>query len=39
MIHEYYNNTKASYALKLPQTDIQVDIKEAIDWFKEQKMI
>ena len=39
MIREYYSNAKASIALKLPNTDIQVDIKEAIDWFKEQNMI
>jgi len=39
IIREYYNNEKATTALKLPQTDIKVDIKEAIDWFKEQNMI
>lgn len=39
MIREYYSNAKATAALKLPQTDIKADIKEAIDWFKEQNMI
>jgi len=39
MIREYYSNVKASAALNLPQTDIKADIKEAIDWFKEQNMI
>ena len=39
MIREYYSNTKAFTTLNLPQTDVNVTVKEAIDWFKKQNMI
>jgi nucleoside-diphosphate-sugar epimerase len=39
MITEYYNNRKAKLDLNLPETNIEIPIKEAIDWFKEHKMI
>ena len=39
MIREYYSNSKASGELKLPQTDLEVSVKEAIDWFKKQNVI
>ena len=35
MIREYYTNAKAKTELNLPDTDIKIAIKEAIDWFKE----
>ena len=39
MVYEYYCNDKAKTELNLPETEIRVAIKEAIDWFKEHKMI
>jgi len=39
MIREYYSNTKASTTLKLPQTDVKITVKQAIDWFKKQNVI
>ena len=39
MIREYYSNTKASTTLKLPQTDVKIAVKQAIDWFKKQNVI
>ncbi len=38
-IKEYYDNEKAKSALKLPDTDLEKEIKEALDWFKMRKMI
>jgi len=38
MVREYYSNNKAKEELNLPDTDIKVAIKEAIDWFKEHHM-
>jgi len=38
MIREYYSNTKAKSELTLPETNIKIAIKEAIDWFKDHKM-
>lgn len=34
MIREYYCNDKAKLELNLPETDIKIAIKEAIDWFE-----
>jgi len=39
MIREYYSNRKAKLDLNLPETDLTIAINEAIDWFKEHKMI
>ena len=39
MIREYYSNRKAKLDLNLPETDLKIAINEAIDWFKEHKMI
>lgn len=38
MIKEYYRNTKAKAELHLPETDLKIAIKEAIDWFKNHNM-
>lgn len=38
MIREYYSNRKAQTELDLPQTELGIAVKEAIDWFKEQNM-
>ena len=38
MIREYYSNAKAKSELTLPETNIKIAIKEAIDWFKDHKM-
>jgi len=35
IIREYYNNRKAQDELNLPQTNLEVAVKEAIDWFKK----
>lgn len=37
-IREYYSNQKAKNELNLPETELTIAIKEAIDWFKEQHM-
>jgi dihydroflavonol-4-reductase len=39
MIREYYSNKKAKNELNFSETDITIAIKEAIDWFKNHKMI
>jgi nucleoside-diphosphate-sugar epimerase len=39
MIRENYNNQKAKTELDLPESDIPVAVKEAIDWFKEHNMV
>ena len=39
MIREYYSNHKAKLDLNLPETNLKIAINEAIDWFKEHKMI
>jgi len=39
IIKEYYSNKKAKIALKLPVTNLKQAIKEAIEWFKEKKML
>lgn len=39
MIREYYSNKKAKNELNFSKTDITIAIKEAIDWFKNHKMI
>jgi len=33
LIQEYYSNQKATKELNLPQTDLKIAIKEAIEWF------
>lgn len=33
-IREYYSNQKAKTGLDLPQTDLKIAIKEAIEWFE-----
>lgn len=38
MIQEYYSNLKAKEELDLPETELDISIKEAIYWFKEQNM-
>ena len=38
-IREYYSNQKAKSDLNLPETDLKITIKEAIDWFKENNII
>ena len=38
IIREFYSNAKAKSELKLPQTDLKIAIKEAIDWFKNHNM-
>jgi dihydroflavonol-4-reductase len=38
MIKEYYRNSKAKAELHLPETDLKIAIKEAIDWFKNHNM-
>lgn len=37
-IREYYSNKKAKTELNLPETDLKIAIKEAIDWFKTHNM-
>ena len=37
-IREYYSNKKAKTDLNLPETDLKIAIKEAIDWFKTHNM-
>jgi len=39
IVREYYSNRKAKTELNLPETDLKIAIKDAIDWFKEHKMI
>jgi dihydroflavonol-4-reductase len=39
IIREYYTNLKAKSELNLPETDLKIAIKEAIDWFKNHKML
>lgn len=39
IIREYYSNRKAKTELNLPETDLKIAVKDAIDWFKEHKMI
>lgn len=39
MIREYYSNKKAKTELNFSETNITIAIKEAIDWFKNHKMI
>lgn len=39
MIREYYSNNKAKAALNLPETILDIAIKEAIDWFKANKLL
>jgi dihydroflavonol-4-reductase len=39
LIQEYYVNKKARSELNLPETDLEIAIKDAIEWFKEQKMV
>jgi nucleoside-diphosphate-sugar epimerase len=39
IISEYYSNNKAKEALDLPETNLQISIKEAIDWFLQNKML
>ena len=39
LIKEYYCNEKAKVELNLPETDLRKAIKEAINWFKQHKMI
>ena len=38
MIKEHYRNSKAKAELNLPETDLKIAIKEAIDWFKNHNM-
>ena len=38
LIQEYYTNQKAKNELNLPDTELKVTIKEAINWFFHQKM-
>ena len=38
LIQEYYTNQKAKNELNLPDTELKVTIKEAINWFIHQKM-
>ncbi len=38
-IREYYSNKKAKTELDLPEKELKIAIKEAIDWFKKQNMI
>ena len=38
MIQEHYSNLTSKRELNLPESDIKVAIKEAIDWFKEHDM-
>ena len=39
MVREYYSNQKAKTELNLPETDLEIAINEAIEWFKIQKMV
>lgn len=39
LIKENYSNEKAKSELKLPETDIENEIAEALNWFKIRKMI
>jgi len=39
MIKEYYSNQKAKTELNLPESVLQIAVKEAIDWFKVHEMI
>ena len=39
MVREYYSNLKAKTELNLRESVLEIAVKEAIDWFKEQKMI
>lgn len=39
IISEYYSNNKAKAALGLPETKLEISIKEAIDWFAKNKML
>jgi len=39
MIREYYTNRKAKEELTQPETDLSIAIVEAIDWFKEKKIL
>jgi len=38
LLQEYYSNQKAKNELNLPDTELKVTIKEAINWFIHQKM-
>lgn len=35
LIREYYSNAKAKKDLLMPQTEIEISISEALDWFKK----
>lgn len=39
IIQEHYDNQKAKTDLHLPESDLKLAIKEALNWFKSQKMI
>lgn len=39
IIEEFYSNKKAKAELNLPETSLEIAMKEAIDWFKANKMI
>jgi len=39
MIREYYTNRKAKEELYFTKTELSIAISEAIDWFKDKKMI
>jgi len=39
MVREYYSNEKSKAELNLPETNLTGAVKEAIDWFKEHKLI
>jgi len=39
MIREYYTNKKAKTELNLPETDLKIAIREALDWFKTHEMV
>lgn len=37
--YHYYSSQKAVQELKMPQTDIEFAINEAVDWFKQEKYL
>lgn len=39
IIQEYYENLKAKTELQMPESDLKTAVKEALDWFKDHKMI
>ena len=39
MIREYYSNQKAKTEMKLEETDLKIAVKDAIDWFKNHRML